>query len=147
MSRPRLKPPTLNKLQQRREAEQLRPQLETARLDLRAVYRALDRMQLAQHLPVQLRRLQELDADFAEALYVLDRPPRGLNWRMMIDDTRASLMRLPALREAFFATFAPSTRAALEERVELTREVLSASDAYLEIPGRDPDAQVPSWRG
>jgi hypothetical protein len=63
------------------------------------------------HLPVQLRRLQELDADFAEALYVLDRPPRGLDWRMMIDDTRASLMRLPALREAFLVTFDPSTRA------------------------------------
>jgi hypothetical protein len=118
----------------------MRPELEAARLDLRALYRALDRMRLAQHLPVGLRRLQELDADFAEALYVLDRPPSRLDWDAMIDDTRASLKRLPALYEAFLATFDAPTRAALEERASLTRDVLSPTDAYLEIPGRDPEA-------
>ena len=118
----------------------MRPKLEGARLELRALYRALDRMRLAQHLPVQLRRLQELDADFAEALCVLDRPPSRLDWDAMMDDTRASLNRLAALREAFLATFDASTRAALEERASLTRGVLSLTDAYLEIPGRDPDA-------
>jgi hypothetical protein len=57
----------------------------------------------------------------------------------MIGDTRASLKRLPTAREAFLATFDASTRAALEERARLTRDVLSPNDAYLEIPGRDPD--------
>jgi hypothetical protein len=118
----------------------MRPELEAARLDLRALYRALDRMSLAQHIPGQLHRLQELDADFAEALYVLDQPPSRLDWGAMIDDTRASLNRLPGLRGAFLATFDGPTRAALEERAILTRGVLSLADAYLEIPGRDPDA-------
>jgi hypothetical protein len=121
----------------------MRPELEAARLDLRALYRALDRMRLVQHLPVQLRRLQELDADYAEALYVLDRPPGRIDWGAMIRDTRGSLGRLPALRDAFLATLDVPTRAALDERARLTRGVLSPSDAYLEIPGRDPDARRP----
>lgn len=58
----------------------------------------------------------------------------------MIRDTRASLKRLPALYEAFLAAFDAPTRAALEERAGLTRDVLSCTDAYLEIPGRDPQA-------
>ncbi|MFH1344332.1 MAG: hypothetical protein ABIL01_24510 [Pseudomonadota bacterium] len=119
-------------------ANKMRPQLEAARLDLRALYRALDHMLVAQSLPAPLRQLQELDADFAEALYVLDRPPGRLDWGAMIDDTRGSLARLPALREAFLATFDASTRAAIEQRVQLTRGMLSPEDAYLEIPGRDP---------
>lgn len=143
MSRPRLKPSWPRKIQLRQEAEQLRPQLEEARLELRALYRALDRMLLAQDMPVQLRRLQELDADLAEALYVLDRRPGGMDWGAMIGDTRASLARLPAARAAFFATFDDATRAELEERACLTRDVLAPRDAYLEIPGRDPDAR--SW--
>ena len=48
----------------------LRPRLETARLDLLALFRALDRMDLTpaeipQHL---IRQLFELDADYVEAL-------------------------------------------------------------------------------
>jgi hypothetical protein len=130
-------------MQLRQEAEQLRPQLEEARLELRALYRALDRMLVAQDMPVELRRIHELDADLAEALYVLDRPPSRMDWSAMIGDTRASLARLPAARAAFLATFDASTRAELEERTRLTREVLVHRDAYLEIPGRDPDAR--SW--
>jgi hypothetical protein len=122
-------------------AEQLRPQLETARLDLRALYRALDRMLLAQGLPVELRHLQELDADFAEALYVLDRPPGRLDWRAMIGDTRASLQRLQTARESFLARFDAATRAELEERAQRIRDALLPQDAYLEIPGRDPNAR------
>lgn len=122
-------------------AEQLRPRLEAVRLELRALYRALDRMRLAQHLPVQLLRLQELDADFAEALWVLDQPVGKFDVLAMIEDTTASLNRLPAAREALLATFDAPTRAELEERAQLTRGVLAPQDAYLEIPGRDPDAR------
>jgi hypothetical protein len=122
-------------------AEQLRPRLEEARLELRALYRSLDRMRLAQELPAGLRRLQELDADFAEALWVLDQPRGRFNLSAMVDDTLASLSRLAPARAAFLASFDDATRAALEDRAQATRTVLSPTDAYLEIPGRDPDAR------
>ena len=122
-------------------AEQLRPRLEAARLELRALYRSLDRMRLAQDLPAGLRRLQELDADFAEALWVLDQPRGRFNVSAMVDDTLASLSRLAPTRAAFLASFDAATRAALEDRAQATRTVLSPTDAYLEIPGRDPDAR------
>jgi hypothetical protein len=122
-------------------AEQLRPKLEAARLELRALYRSLDRMLLAQDLPVGLRRLQELDADFAEALWVLDQPRGRFNLSAMVDDTLASLSRLAPARTAFLASFDEATRASIEERARLTRGVLLPTDAYLEIPGRDPEAR------
>lgn len=122
-------------------AEQLRPRLEEARLELRALYRSLDRMRLAQELPAGLRRLQELDADFAEALWVLDQPRGRFNLTAMANDTLASLSRLAPARAAFLAMFDDATRVALEDRAQATRTVLSPTDAYLEIPGRDPDAR------
>lgn len=122
-------------------AEQLRPRLEAARLDLRALYRALDRMLLAQELPAGLRRLQELDADLAEALWVLDQPRGRFNLSAMIEDTLASLNRLASARATFLASFDDDTKAAIEERAQATRTVLSPTDAYLEIPGRDPAAR------
>jgi hypothetical protein len=122
-------------------AEQLRPRLEEARLELRALYRSLDRMRLAQELPAGLRRLQELDADFAEALWVLDQPRGRFNLTAMVNDTLASLSRLVPARAAFLATFDDTTCAALEDRSQATRTVLSPTDAYLEIPGRDPAAR------
>jgi len=86
-------------------AEHLRPRLEAARLELRALYRSLDRMRLAQDVPAGLRRLQELDADFAEALWVLDQPRGRFNLSAMVDDTLASLSRLAAARAGFLASF------------------------------------------
>ena len=122
-------------------AEQLRPRLEAARLELRALYRALDRMLLAQDLPAGLRQLQELDADLAEALWVLDQPRGRFNLPAMIKDTLASLNRLAPARARFLASFDDATRAAIEERAQATCMVLAPSDAYLEIPGRDPAAR------
>src|SRR5882724_820377 len=122
-------------------AEQLRPRLEAARLDLRALYRALDRMLLAQELPAGLQRLQEPDADLAEALWVLDQPRGRFNLAAMIEDTLASLNRLVSARATFLASFDDDTKAAIEERAQATRTVLSPTDAYLEIPGRDPAAR------
>jgi hypothetical protein len=98
-------------------------------------------MRLAQELPAGLRRLQELDADFAEALWVLDQPRGRFNLTAMANDTLASLSRLAPARAAFLATFDDATRAALEDRAQATRTVLSPTDAYLEIPGRDPAAR------
>ena len=59
----------------------LRVRLETARLDLLALFRALDRMDLApSEIPQRLiRQLFELDADFVEALWALDQSPGTLD--------------------------------------------------------------------
>ena len=64
----------------------LRTRLETARLDLLALFRALDRMHLTpQQIPQRLiRQLFELDADYAEALWGLDQPPGKLNLHAML---------------------------------------------------------------
>jgi len=58
----------------------LRTRLETARLDLLALFRALDRMYLTpDQIPQRLiRQLFELDADYVEALWGLDQPPGKL---------------------------------------------------------------------
>jgi hypothetical protein len=74
----------------------LRPRLETARLDLLALFRALDRMDLTpaeipQHL---IRQLFELDADYVEALWGLDQPPGKLGLTAMLRDTLAALEQL-----------------------------------------------------
>ena len=75
----------------------LRARLEAARLDLLALFRALDRMDLAlAEIPQRLiRQLFELDADFAEALWALDQPPGALDLKLMLRDTLAALDRLP----------------------------------------------------
>ena len=112
----------------------LRMRLETARLDLRALYRALDRMLLAQDLPDELRRLQEFDADFAEALWVLDQAPGRFDLAAMTRDTLCSLNQVTEARESLLALFDASTRAQLEDRTQAMRRVLSPADAYLEIP-------------
>ena len=117
---------------------ELRTQLEAARLDLRAVYRSLDRLRMAQDLPAELGQLQELDADFAEALWVLEQPRGRFDLIAMTRDTVESLARLPAARERFLSLFDGLTRELLEQRVQVTRGGLSPDDAYLEVPGRDP---------
>ena len=120
---------------------ELRVQLEAARLDLRALYRSLDRLRLTQDLPAELGHLQELDADFAEALWVLDQPRGRFDLTAMTRDTVESLARLPTVRERFLAVFDGLTREQLEQRVQVTRGGLSPDDAYLDIPGRDPSVR------
>ena len=75
----------------------LRTCLEAARLDLLALFRALDRMDLTpSEIPQRLiRQLFELDADFAEALWALDQPPGSLDLKLMLRDTLAALEQLP----------------------------------------------------
>jgi hypothetical protein len=82
----------------------LRARLETARLDLLALFRALDRMDLSLiEIPQRLiQQLFEPDADFVEALWALDQPPGGLNQYAMLRDALAALEQLPGA--CFFAT-------------------------------------------
>jgi uncharacterized protein YfaS (alpha-2-macroglobulin family) len=97
-------------------------------------------MRLAQDLPAELGRLQELDADLAEALWVLDQPRERFDLSALVSDTLASLSRLAPAREALLRTFDDARRAQVEDRASATRTVLSPADAYLDIPGRDPSA-------
>ncbi len=119
-------------------AAALRPRLEQARLDLLALFRALDQLHLSQELPDELHELFELDADFAEALCVLDQPKRPLDWSAMKRDTLASLEETDSARKHFLDSLPPKTRNKLEARTHLVRSGLKPEDAYLLIPGRDP---------
>ena len=75
----------------------LRTRLEQARLDLKALFRALDRMDLSpEEIPQRLiRQLFEIDADFVEALWALDRSPGALDLQSMLRDTLAALEKMP----------------------------------------------------
>jgi hypothetical protein len=76
----------------------LRARLEAARLDLLALFRALDRMDLTPaEIPQRLiRQLFELDADYVEALWALDQPVGKFDWQAMLRDTLAALARTTA---------------------------------------------------
>ena len=117
-----------------------RQRLEAARLDLRALFRAADQLLVGQQLPDELHRLFELDADFAEALHVMDIAPHGINVMAMLRDTEASFAELSDARAEFLDTLAAPTRERLETRATVVRATLDPDDAYLGIPGRDPAA-------
>jgi len=116
----------------------LRTRLETARLDLLALFRALDRLNLTpDQIPQRLiRQLFELDADFVEALWGLDQPPGKLNIKAMLRDTSAALDQLPATCSRLrnnLPSGLPLTQ------LELTiRTGLSPNEAYNMVPGRNP---------
>src|SRR5881396_332866 len=75
----------------------LRARLEVARLDLLALFRALDGMNLSpDEIPQRLlRQLLERDADLAEALWALDQSAGSLDRRAMLRDTLTALDQLP----------------------------------------------------
>jgi hypothetical protein len=111
-----------------------------SRLDLLALFRALDRMHLApQQIPQRLiRQLFELDADYVEALWGLDQPPGKLNPRAMLRDTLAALEQLPVACSRFRKAL-PSQAQPTLSQLELTVRVnLSPTEAYNTVPGRDP---------
>jgi hypothetical protein len=118
----------------------LRARLETARLDLLALFRALDRMRLTpEQIPQRLlRQLFELDADYVEALWGLDQPPGKLNLEAMLRDTLAALEQLPAACSRFRKNLPPTTLSTLAQ-LELTiRNTLNTAEAYSMVPGRNP---------
>jgi hypothetical protein len=118
----------------------LRTRLEAARLDLLALFRALDRMHLTpEQIPQRLiRQLFELDADYVEALWALDQPPGKLNQRAILRDTLAALEQLPTACSRFRKTL-PSPAQPILSQLELTIRVnLSPTEAYNMVPGRDP---------
>lgn len=118
----------------------LRHQLETTRLGLLAMFRALDRLGLAQERPPELRELFELDADLAEALWVLDQPVGQFDLTAMTYDTVGSLQAIATVTSSFLQRFSASARSELGSCALTVRATLLRSDAYLQIPGRDPTA-------
>lgn len=118
----------------------LRARLETARLDLLALFRALDRMDLSPaEIPQRLiRQLFELDADCAEALWALDQPPASLDLQAMLRDTLAALEQLPEACSRLRNNLPPRTRPSLTRLEIKVRKSLDPAEAYSMIPGRDP---------
>jgi len=115
----------------------LRPRLEAARLDLLALFRALDRMDLSSaEIPQRLiRQLFELDADYAEALWALDQEPGTLDLRTMLRDTLAALDQLPEACARFRQNLprrAPTRLAELELSI---RKGLAPAEACNMVPG------------
>src|ERR1700675_1139241 len=102
----------------------LRTRLETARLALLALFRALDRMYLnPDQIPQRLiRQLFELDADYVEALWALDQPPGTLHPRAMLRHTLAALEQLPTACSRFRKTL-PSPAQPILSQLELTIRV------------------------
>ncbi|MGH7340292.1 MAG: hypothetical protein ACREKH_07360 [Candidatus Rokuibacteriota bacterium] len=110
-------------------------------MELRALFRAADQLAIGQDLPDELQRLFELDADFAEALHVMDTGPHGINIPSMLRDTEASLAEIDRARSEFLVSLSAREREELEARVSRVRAGLSMADAYIDIPGRDPVAR------
>lgn len=118
----------------------LRARLETARLDLLALFRALDHMDLTPaEIPQRLiRQLFELDADYAEALWALDQPPGTLDIDLMLRDTLASLEQLPKLAARFRKNLPARAHPMLDQLEGTLRQRLLPGEAYNMVPGRDP---------
>jgi len=117
----------------------LRSRLETARLDLLALLRALDQLQICQDLPEELQGLFELDADCAEALWALDQQAASaLDLAAMTRDTLASLAAIPSARQELMDRLTEAQRRRVTERTAALRARLLPEQAYNQIPGRDP---------
>ena len=118
----------------------LRHRLEAARLDLLALFRALDRMDLTpSEIPQRLiRQLFELDADYAEALWALDQPPGTLDVKAMLRDTLAALDQLPEASARFKKNLPPRAHPGLAQLEVTVRHSLLPAEAYNMVPGRDP---------
>ena len=119
----------------------LRGRLEAARLDARALFRAIDRLDITPfEMPQALiHALFELDADCAEALWALDQPAHALDFKAMVRDTLASLKHIPAVRAEFLQKIPERSKAPLDKIAKEIRSGLKMSDAYLQVPGRDPE--------
>jgi hypothetical protein len=119
----------------------LRARLEAARLDLLALFRALDRMHLSSAEIPQglLRQLFERDADFAEALWALDQVEGSFDRRAMLRDTLTALDQLPSAAARFRNQLPARVHTTLERLERGIRQVLNLKEAYTMVPGRDPD--------
>jgi hypothetical protein len=121
--------------------DDLRTRLEGARLDLLALFRSLDRMDLsADQIPQRLlRELFEIDADCAEALWALDQAPGSLDRRAMLRDTLAALNQLPPAMARFRKKLPRDSQPIWAQLEQSVRKALHPREAYNTVPGRDPE--------
>jgi hypothetical protein len=121
----------------------LRSRVEAARLDLLALFRALDQMDLSvPEIPQRLiRQLFELDADYVEALWALDRPRHKLDVHALLRDTLASLDQLCDVSAQFRKNLPRRAHPRLETLQTSIRENLDPREAYNMVPGRDPKSR------
>ena len=119
-----------------------RSRLETARLDLLVLFRALDQMDLTPvEIPQRLiRQLFELDADYVEALWALDQPAGSFNLKAMLRDTLAALEQLPEAVRRFRKNLPPRAHPRLETLETAIRNNLNPEEAYNMVPGRGPES-------
>ena len=119
----------------------LRTRLEVARLDLLALFRALDHMDLSpDEIPQRLlRQLLERDADYAEALWALDQPEGSWDRRAMLRDTLTALEQLPPTCAQFRKQLLARAHPTLEQLEDGVRKALNPKEAYSMVPGKDPD--------
>ena len=120
----------------------LRARLEAARLDLLALFRALDRMDLAPvEIPQRLiRQLFKLDADYAEALWALNQPPGNLDLRLMLRDTLVAIEQLPEAASRLRKNLPRRAQPVLTQVEVTVRQSLLPAEAYNMVPGRDPQS-------
>lgn len=121
--------------------DNLRTRLEAARLDLLALFRTLDRMDLsAGEIPQRLlQQLFQLDADYAEALWALDQPATSLDRHAMLRDTLAALTHLPLAAAQFRNKLPPRSQPILAQLEQSVRKALNPTEAYNMVPGRNPE--------
>jgi len=132
---------TMTNPSRREISVELRPRLEAARLDLLALFRALDRMDLSpREIPQRLlRQLFELDGDYAEALWALDQPEKSLDRRAMLRDTLMALDQLPSACIQFRKKLPARAHPTLGQLEGSVRKSLNPKEAYNMVPGRDPE--------
>jgi hypothetical protein len=118
-----------------------RDRIEAARLDFRAVARALDELLIAQACPPELHALVHLDADMATALCVIKHTLHEVDVTRVVADAERSLALIPEARRTFFESLAEHDRTRLEARVPMVRSSLRVRDAYIDIPTRMPSAK------
>ena len=118
----------------------LEAQLVAGRLDLLALFRGLDQLDLApDEIPqALLGELFDLDGDFAEALAVLDEPARRLDVGAMLRDTHRALGCRHETVVRFLKALAPRGLVPLQHETMSCRAALTLADAYHSIPGKDP---------
>jgi len=121
--------------------DDLRSRLETARLDLLALFRTLDRLNLsAGEIPQRLlQQLFKLDADYAEALWALDQPASSLDRPAMLRDTLAALNQLPPAAAQFRKKLPSLAQPILAQLESSVRKAINPKEAYNMVPGRDPE--------
>ncbi len=118
----------------------LRGRLEAVRLDLLALFRALDRMNLTPaEIPQRLLpQLFELDADFAQALWACDQPPGAVHLPATLRDILASLGHLPAATARLRNNLPSRAHSVLAQLEATVRNTLPPRKTDNMVPGRDP---------